>query len=59
MDAHQLDLKGSFDYIILSDLVNDLWNVQQVFGKIRAVCNPENPHPDQFLQPDMVSFPDR
>ncbi len=40
MDAHQLDLEGTFDYIILSDLVNDLWNVQQVFGKIRAVSNP-------------------
>ncbi len=40
MDAHQLHLEGPFDYIILSDLVNDLWNVQQVLGKIREVSNP-------------------
>ena len=40
-DAHQLDLKGSFDFIILSDLVNDFWNVQQVFQKIRLICNPK------------------
>jgi SAM-dependent methyltransferase len=41
MDAHQLDVSGTFDYIILSDLVNDLWNVQQVLGKIRTVCSPK------------------
>ena len=40
MDAHQLNLEGTFDYIILSDLVNDVWNVQQVFGKICEVSNP-------------------
>jgi SAM-dependent methyltransferase len=41
MDAHQLRLEGSFDYIILSDLVNDLWNVQQVLGRVRSACNPK------------------
>ena len=30
-DAHNLGLKQTFDVIILSDLVNDLWDVQQVF----------------------------
>ena len=40
-DAHQLDIKGSFDFIILSDLVNDLWNVQEVFQKIRLICHPK------------------
>jgi ubiquinone/menaquinone biosynthesis C-methylase UbiE len=31
-DAHFVDLKEEkFDFIIVSDLVNDLWNVQQVF----------------------------
>src|SRR5262245_24330002 len=29
-DAHELPLKEEFDVIILSDLVNDLWDVQEV-----------------------------
>jgi len=29
-DAHELKLDQKFDYVIMSDLVNDLWNVQQV-----------------------------
>ncbi len=33
-DVHELPLKGKFDVIILSDLVNDLWDVQQVLEKI-------------------------
>ncbi len=34
-DAHNLDLEETFDVIILSDVVNDLWDVQQVFAQIR------------------------
>ncbi len=30
-DAHALDLGEQFDFIICSDLVNDLWDVEQVF----------------------------
>ncbi len=30
-DAHEMDLGERFDYIIASDLVNDLWDVQAVF----------------------------
>jgi SAM-dependent methyltransferase len=30
-DAHEVDLQETFDVIILSDLVNDLWDVQRVF----------------------------
>ncbi|HOC77047.1 MAG TPA: class I SAM-dependent methyltransferase, partial [Deltaproteobacteria bacterium] len=30
-DAHDLHLDGTYDAIILSDLVNDLWDVQAVF----------------------------
>ena len=33
-DAHELNLSEKFDVIILSDLVNDLWDVQTVFEKI-------------------------
>lgn len=35
-DVHELALNETFDVIILSDLVNDLWDVQCVFG---ALCN--------------------
>ncbi len=39
-DAHDLSaLRGPFDVIILSDLVNDLWDVQGVFQQVRALCD--------------------
>lgn len=40
-DAHWMDLDDKFDYVICSDLVNDLWNVQQVFERVRAHCHPQ------------------
>lgn len=40
-DAHSLNLEGDFDYIICSDLVNDLWDVQQVFERVREHCHAE------------------
>lgn len=33
-DAHDLSLNETFDVIILSDVVNDLWDVQSVFEQI-------------------------
>lgn len=40
-DAHDLSfLKETFDVIILSDLVNDAWDVQRVFEQIRPLCTP-------------------
>ncbi len=40
-DAHALpDLGETFDYIILSDLVNDLWDVQHVLNQLQQVCSP-------------------
>ena len=35
-----LSLRTEFDYIILSDLVNDLWDVQRVFEQIAGACSP-------------------
>jgi ubiquinone/menaquinone biosynthesis C-methylase UbiE len=29
-DAHELNLNTEFDFVILSDLLNDLWDVQTV-----------------------------
>lgn len=39
-DAHALCLDEQFDVIILSDLVNDLWDVQTVFEQIRPLTTP-------------------
>ncbi len=38
-DAHDINFKEKFDVIVLSDLVNDLWDVQQVFEKLRNMCH--------------------
>lgn len=41
-DAHEFDMGGrTFDYIIISDLVNDLWDVQAVLDNIKKCCKPE------------------
>lgn len=40
-DVHDLDLRGeSFDFIILSDVVNDLWDVHAALERIRRCCVP-------------------
>jgi SAM-dependent methyltransferase len=41
MDAHDLSaLQGEFDVIILSDTVNDLWDVQRAFEQVHRLCTP-------------------
>ncbi|MCX6081205.1 MAG: glycosyltransferase [Chloroflexi bacterium] len=40
-DAHDLHLDNQFDVIILSDLVNDAWDVQTVLEQIRPLCKPD------------------
>src|SRR5512133_3051326 len=37
-DAHNLQLDQQFDVIILSDLVNDIWNVQDVLEQLKPFC---------------------
>ena len=39
-DVHEIEFRGKFDVIILSDLVNDLWDVQRVFEKVRNITHP-------------------
>jgi ubiquinone/menaquinone biosynthesis C-methylase UbiE len=39
-DAHQLSLHGSFDVVILSDLLNDVWDVETVLVQVRRICHP-------------------
>jgi len=39
-DGHDLHLPlGPFDVIILSDLIDDLWDVQRVFEQIKRLCH--------------------
>jgi SAM-dependent methyltransferase len=38
-DAHQVPLDESFDVIIASDLINDLWDVQAVLEEIRRLSH--------------------
>lgn len=39
-DAHELEVEGEFDYIILSDVVNDLWDAQRVFERLGRIATP-------------------
>lgn len=38
-DVHELLPSEKFDYIILSDLVNDLWDVQRVFQQVSSLSS--------------------
>ena len=38
-DAHFLPLAGEFDVVLLSDLLNDVWDVQRVLEEVRRVCH--------------------
>jgi SAM-dependent methyltransferase len=37
-DAENIKLNEKFDYIILSDLVGGLWDVQKVFHELKSAC---------------------
>jgi len=39
-DAHELPLNEKFDVIILSDLANDLWDVQEVLRQLERLTTP-------------------
>jgi len=39
-DAHEIHLEETFDYIILSDLLSDLWDIQRAFEQVRRLCQP-------------------
>lgn len=39
-DANRLQLEGEFDFVICSDLLNDLWDVQAVFEQVAGHCHP-------------------
>jgi SAM-dependent methyltransferase len=39
-EVTEFDITGQFDVIILSDLVNDLWDVQELLSRMRRWCHP-------------------
>ena len=41
IDAHNIQWDEKFDVIILSDLINDLWDVQTVMNRVRKLCTPD------------------
>ncbi|HLA29108.1 MAG TPA: bifunctional class I SAM-dependent methyltransferase/glycosyltransferase family 2 protein [Syntrophales bacterium] len=41
-DVHDLPLSEQFDFIIISDLTNDLWDIETVFKQIKKVAAPRS-----------------
>jgi ubiquinone/menaquinone biosynthesis C-methylase UbiE len=41
-DAHELNLNTEFDFVIISDLLNDLWDVQTVLQRITSFTSPRS-----------------
>jgi hypothetical protein len=39
-DVHELELNEKFDYVILSDIANDLFDVQDVLLRVVDLCHP-------------------
>ena len=40
-DAHELPIEGIFDVVILSDLINDVWDLQTILTNLRKHCSPD------------------
>ena len=38
-DVHEIQLDSSFDVIIMNDLLNDVWDVQELFKNISGSCH--------------------
>jgi len=39
-DIHELDLDETFDFIIFSDTLNELWDVELALKKLKGACHP-------------------
>lgn len=39
-DAHDVELDETFDYIIMSDLLNDVWDAQALFANVSSLMSP-------------------
>jgi ubiquinone/menaquinone biosynthesis C-methylase UbiE len=40
-DALDVNTDDAFDFIVMSDLINDLWDVQTAFERVRKLCTPQ------------------
>jgi SAM-dependent methyltransferase len=40
-DGHRFGVRGAFDTIVLSDLVNDIWDVQALLQELAPLCTPK------------------
>ncbi|MDQ3190542.1 MAG: glycosyltransferase [Bacteroidota bacterium] len=38
-DAHEIELTETFDYIILSDIISSLWDVQETFKNVKKISH--------------------
>ena len=41
MDAHDISIGETFDWIILSDLINDVWDLQTVLIQVKKLSSPK------------------
>ena len=41
-DVHHLDLNGTYDVVIFSDLLNDLWDIQAAFQEVACHMTPRS-----------------
>lgn len=41
MDAHEISFDQTFDWIILSDLINDVWDLQTVLSQVKKLSSPK------------------
>jgi SAM-dependent methyltransferase len=39
-DAHEFESDQQFDFVILSDLIHDVWDLEQVLRRLLRVCTP-------------------
>ena len=40
-DVQELDLDDKFDYVVISDLANDVWDIQAMLERVSSLCNPQ------------------
>jgi hypothetical protein len=41
VDVHEMDIEEKFDFVILSDLLNDVWDVESTLRQVTPVCTPD------------------
>jgi len=40
-DVHELQLDETFDYVVISDLANDVWDIQSMLEVVASLCRPD------------------